>query len=187
LNSLAESPEIREALLPMSVEFFHAATDLGWIDEDVELLEGLPLKKMSKSPEHEYVVRLLFRLLEAVAGPSRFVAKESPLTCADSEPEPDLMVVRGQESDFRHSHPTTADLVIEVALNTLDRDRRKAKIYAAASVSEYWLIDPAAGKITIHRVPGPEGYGESLIVTGADRGESNSVVGFRVSAAEITA
>lgn len=187
MSSLVESPEIRDALLPMSVAFFHAASQMGWIDEDVELLEGFPVKKMSKSPEHEYFVRLLLRLLESVVGPGRFVTKESPITCSDSEPEPDLMVVAGGESDYRHTHPSTAELVIEVAIHTLDRDRQKARIYAAAGVREYWLFEPESSTITLHRNPGADGYAEILAFEGESAAVSEVVPGFRVVPSELVA
>lgn len=187
MNSLVESPEIRDALQPMSVDFYHAASEMGWIDEDIELLEGFPIKKMSKSPEHEYLVQRLLRLLESVIGPGRFVVKERPLTCADSEPEPDLMVVVGEESSFRRAHPRTADLVVEVSIHTLDRDRRKAAIYAAAGVSEYWIVDPGTETITRHLYPRSSGYGESLAFTGDSPLESASVPGFRIVPAELFA
>ncbi|MEM0970464.1 MAG: Uma2 family endonuclease [Verrucomicrobiota bacterium] len=158
-ESIIEIPEIRKAMMPMSVDFFHAAGELGWIDENVELLHGYPVKKMSKSPEHEYLVSLLLRMLEQVIPSSHFVIKERPLTTQDSEPEPDLMVVEGEERSFRRVHPTTASLVIEVSIHTQERDRQKARIYAAAGVEEYWLVEPDRKAITVYRAPEPEGYG----------------------------
>ncbi len=184
---MIESPEIREALAPMSVDFYHAASEMGWIDEDVELLEGFPVKKMSKSPEHEYFTRLLLRMLEKAIGTGRFITKESPLTCATSEPEPDLMVVHGDELAFRHSHPTTADLVIEVAISTLDRDRRKAAIYAGADVGEYWMIDPLSKSVTVFRTPSDSKYAEEKCFSESDTATSEILPGFEIRVAEFFA
>lgn len=180
MSSIIDSPEIREALIPMSVEFYHAAAEMGWVDEDVELLEGLPVKKMSKSPRHEYFVSLLLRMLEKVIGNDRFITKERPLTCATSEPEPDLMVVSGDEFSFRDSHPTTADLVVEVAINSLDRDRRKAAIYAGAGVAEYWLVDPLSHTITLFRSPSGTAYAEEECCSGSGVAASAVIPGFEV-------
>jgi len=181
MGSIIDSPEVREAVLPLSVEFYHAATELGWIDEEVELLDGIPVKKMGKSPEHEYLVSLLLRLLEGCLPEGCFVVKERPLTCARSEPEPDVMLVAGDERSFRRQHPTTAELVIEVAVNTLDRDRGKASIYAEAGVKEYWLVAPGEGSVTVYREPGADGYQTVDRVTAPDAVASDVVVGFQVS------
>lgn len=187
MSSMIDSPEIRSALIPMSVDFYHAAAEMGWIDEDVELLEGFPVKKMSKSPEHEYFVRLMLRMLEKVLGNDRFVAKESPLTCSESEPEPDLMVVSGDEFSFRKSHPTTADLVIEVAIYSLDRDRRKTAIYANAGVNEYWLVDPRSRSIEVFRAPSETGYSQEACFSGDGIATSQVIPGFEVKVAEFFA
>src|SRR5690606_37894729 len=120
------------------------ASELGWLDEDMELLEGFPVKKMSKSPLHENLVEELLERLRSVIGADRWASKERPIQCAASQPEPDIAVFAGRR-DFRSpTHPTTAELVIEVAVNTLDKDRRKAAIYAGAAVGEYWIVDPAS-------------------------------------------
>jgi hypothetical protein len=37
----------------------------------------------------------------------------APLTLRDSEPQPDLTLVSGAESDFDLRHPSTAELVVE--------------------------------------------------------------------------
>ncbi|MFM8703180.1 MAG: Uma2 family endonuclease, partial [Planctomycetia bacterium] len=97
-----------------------------------------------------------------------FLRKEEPLTLADSEPEPDLAVVAGCPDDFRTAHPTTAALVVEVAIATLGIDRAKADVYAAAGIAEYWIVIPESRTVEIHRRPGPAGYGEKLTVSAAD-------------------
>lgn len=164
MSSPVESAEIRDAIVPMSVDFYHASSELGWIDENTELLQGIPVQKMSKSPEHEFYSSLLLRMIEAILPDGFFVIKERPMTTSDSEPEPDLMVVKGRESEFRENHPSTAAFIIEVSISTLERDRKKAEIYAAAKVEEYWIVDPESRKITVYTEPGSKGYG-SVVTT----------------------
>lgn len=180
MNSIVESPEIRDSLAPMSVEFYHAATEMGWIGEDVELLEGFTVKKRSKSPEHEYWVEVLKRMLERLLPPTHFVAKERPLTCLNSEPEPDLMVVEGDALSFRAAHPSTAELVVEVAIHTVEKDRRKAAIYAGAGVKEYWVFDPSAASVTVFRRPSDGAYEEVTTHSAKARLESEVIPGFVV-------
>lgn len=152
------APETRRTVFPVSVEFYHEAGRLGLIGEDVELLEGVIFTKMPKSPFHEWLVEVLRELLAIHCGNSFHVGKERPLTCRHSEPEPDLAVLRGSPADYRFQHPTTAELVIEVAINTQQRDRIKAGIYAGAGVKEYWLIEPEAGLVTLHMQPQGDAY-----------------------------
>ncbi|HCN30772.1 MAG TPA: hypothetical protein DIT64_19030 [Verrucomicrobiales bacterium] len=130
--TVLESPEARQTVHPLSVEFYHEAGRLGLIGEDVELLEGVLFKKMPESPLHQSLVRLLQRLLESVIPAACFVDRESPVTCVRSEPEPDLAVFAGAPEDFRHAHPATAELVIEIAINTRQRDLDKAAVCAGA-------------------------------------------------------
>jgi Uma2 family endonuclease len=158
MSSLLEVEEIRAAVQPLSVAFYHELQRLGMVEKDVEFLEGLLVKKMSKSPLHETMIRRCLRALQAQLSDEFFLTKESPLTTLDSEPEPDVAVIRGHEEDFTHRHPNTAELVIEVAISTLERDRNKADIYARAGVKEYWLINPADASITLHTIPKETGY-----------------------------
>jgi Uma2 family endonuclease len=189
MASILDSPEVREALAPMSVEFYQAAADLGWWDEDVELLEGFPVKKRSKSPLHENLIEeLIEELIErlrAILGGDRWVSKERPIQCTNSQPEPDIAVFAGPRGFRASSHPTTAELVIEVAVNTLDKDRRKAPIYGAAGVKEYWIVDPASGDILVHRKAGAAGYAK---VASSGPGEvvaCESVPGFSIAVSEL--
>jgi Uma2 family endonuclease len=75
------------------------------------------------------------------------------------------MVVRGAQSDFRAAHPTTAELVIEVAISSLEIDRVKALIYAEAGVKEYWIVCPKKKQVEIFRQPVAQDYAERTVLT----------------------
>jgi Uma2 family endonuclease len=69
---------------------------------------------------------------------------QEPITTADSEPEPDIGVVRGKRRDYvnRHPQPKDVGLIVEVADTTLARDRGvKKTIYARARIPIYWIIN----------------------------------------------
>jgi len=106
--------------------------------------------------------------LESVVGANYHVRKEEPLTLADSEPEPDVAVVQGTPEDYRTEHPSTAELVIEVAIATLELDRDKADLYAAAGVPEYWIVIPEEQAVEVLRTPSPVGYRTSVRHTAPD-------------------
>ena len=92
-------------------------------------------------------------LLQEAIPPGFILLREDPLTFADSEPEPDLAVVRGEEQEFADRHPPTAELVIEIAITSVALDREKAAIYAEAGVVEYWIVLPAERRDEVRRNP----------------------------------
>jgi hypothetical protein len=65
------------------------------------------------------------------------VSTQFPVALEDSEPEPDLVIVRGTADDFRERHPGSDEigLVVEVADSSLQRDRAdKGRMYARARI-----------------------------------------------------
>src|SRR5580658_7640720 len=129
MASLLEMPAIRERVHRFTVDEYHR---LPW--ENVELLRGIVVTKMPKSPLHVFVTDKLTTALLACVPPGFKVRKEEPLTLRDSEPEPDVAVVRGKAEDWATVHPSTAYLVIEVAISSFAVDEEKAEIYSEAGI-----------------------------------------------------
>ena len=136
--SVLDNPEIRKHALPISVAGYHVMFQQGLVDERTELIRGVIIEKMPKSPLHTRITAILQRQLQCLL-PDFWVRKEDPLTLPDSEPEPDISVVPGHAEDYSE-HPSTAQLVVEVAVTSEGLDREKASIYAEAGVGEYWLV-----------------------------------------------
>lgn len=155
---LLKNPYWRESFLPVTVTQYHALLEQGLIPEKSELLFGLIVKKMTKSPRHVFITSQLFEFLRRSLPPGLLLRKEEPLTLADSEPEPDLAIVAGDARDFRKQHPATARLVVEVAIQSLEGDREKARLYAAAGVEEYWLVDGKGESLRVYREPSKNEY-----------------------------
>jgi Uma2 family endonuclease len=152
----AESPlfPLREgSLWPLSVAAYRALGESGLIPKNTELLYGFVYNKMSKSPLHSALIRRLLRLLNQALPSGYFVDSEQPISCQDSEPEPDLAVLRGAEQDFWNQHPRTAELVIEICVTSLDYDRSKLPAYAVAAVKECWLVLVPEKKIEVYQQP----------------------------------
>jgi len=140
-------------------------------DDRVELIAGEIIIMSPIGPRHAFCVMLLTRLLARQVPDEMLVGVQNPIRLPnDSEPQPDLAVVRG--SGFAQSLPTPADvlLVIEVSDTTLAYDRDvKFPLYAAAGIPEAWLIDLAAGRIERHSEPGLTGY---RAILRAERGDT---------------
>ncbi|MEO1230778.1 MAG: Uma2 family endonuclease [Myxococcota bacterium] len=102
-------------------------------DDRVELLEGLLVRKTTKNPPHRIANRRTRIALEEVLPAGWYAEAQEPIVTSDSEPEPDVAVIRGRTEDDHTSNPpaSAAALVVEIAEATLLRDRRtKARLYA---------------------------------------------------------
>lgn len=165
---ILDQPAVRGAALPISVAQYHRLSADGIVPERTELLQGVIIEQMTKSPLHTFLVQRLAAWLTAAAPPGVFLRKEEPLTLADSEPEPDIAVVEGVPDDYRAAHPMTARLVIEVAIATAGIDRAKAEVYAAAGVADYWIVMPETRTIEVYRDPSPQGYADRLTLAAPD-------------------
>ena len=62
--------------------------------------------------------------------------------------------------DFADDHPTTAQLVVEVAVSSAALDREYAFLYAEAAVQEYWIILGANRQVEVYRRPENGKYAE---------------------------
>jgi Uma2 family endonuclease len=70
----------------------------------------------------------------------------------------------------REGDASDALLVIEVAESSFAYDRTtKLKLYAAAGIQEYWVVDWVAESIEIQRVPGADGYRDVTRLVGPPR------------------
>ena len=175
MTALLELPAIRKRAKRFSVEEYHQLGEL-----PIELLRGTIVEKMPKSPLHQFYVERLREILTGQISPEFCVRQEGPLTFADSEPEPDVAVVRGSHADFRMKHPSTAELAVEVAVSSMEIDRVKASIYAEAGVREYWIVCPEEKCVEIFRDPHPDGYARAEVVSAPGVIESSALPGVRV-------
>ena len=113
-------------------------------DDPVELLEGWLVTKMSKNRRHSLATRFTREALESIIPQGWYVDSQEPITTMDSEPEPDVVVVRGNPRDYIERHPAPAEvaLVVEVSDATLQRDRTlKLRVYASAGIPAYWILN----------------------------------------------
>jgi Uma2 family endonuclease len=163
--TILENPTIRQSVKRISVDEYHRLSDAAIITEDTELLHGIIIQQMTKSPLHTWTVRVLVDWLRAALADQYDVRQEQPLTLHDSGPEPDIAIVAGSPADYRTAHPGTAKVVMEVAIATIELDREKALAYAAAGVNEYWLVLPQQRMIEIRTNPSPSGYQEKQAIT----------------------
>ncbi len=142
----------------LSVAQYHAMAKAGILGEDdpVELLEGWLVQKMTKHRPHSLSTLLIREALRSLISSGWYVDTQEPVTTEDSEPEPDIVVVRGSPRDYADRQPAPADvsLVIEVADSTLQTDRgRKLRLYARVGIAIYWIVNLTERQIEVYSDP----------------------------------
>jgi Uma2 family endonuclease len=140
MNSILDLPEVRSRAVPLSVFAYEQMTAKGWLARGTELLHGIVVEKISKSPLHAQITDRFFKLIFLAVGEAAWVRSEAPVVLLDSVPEPDVSVVVGQDGDYVDRHPRGAKLVVEIAVSSEALDREMASAYAAGGVEEYWLV-----------------------------------------------
>ena len=145
-----------------SIEEWHDLVDSGVLaGKRVELLEG---EIIAMSPEgiphrntNHKVVKYLRKLLDGIAE----VYESHPITLDNSEPEPDIAIVRLPESIYDTHHPYPQDIywLIEISNETLVKDlEQKTITYARNGIVEYWVIDLKNSKLIVHTQPQHDRY-----------------------------
>src|SRR5256714_8645642 len=105
MSAILEIPEVRQRVSPLTVEEYHRLGEFNENGRRTELIRGIVIEKMSKSPLHSAIARRLYNMIKALVPAGFVVCREDPLTLADSEPEPDVAIVRGGEEQFFRAHP----------------------------------------------------------------------------------
>ena len=124
----------------------------------VELIDGEIIDMAAIGSPHAAVTnRLARRFARALRDEATLVNVQSPLRLDPyNEPQPDLMLLRSRDDDYRASHPSAADvlLLVEVSETSLVYDRGiKLALYAKFEVPEVWIIDLPGSAVEIYREP----------------------------------
>jgi len=171
---------------------YHRMAEAGILTEDdrVELLDGEIIQVTPIGPRHARCVDELTRQLVRSVDDSVIVRVQGPIGLAiDSEPEPDLAVLRARPGHYGDAHPGPEHvlLVIEVVDTSIRYDReRKVHAYARAGIPEVWLVDLTENRIEVYRDPAPDGsYRTIQTVTPAGTLSPLNLPGIALSAAEV--
>jgi Uma2 family endonuclease len=160
----------------------------------IYLFRGELIEVSPQHRPHAYAITELDDLLHLTFGIRQGfkVRVQMPFdTPGESIPEPDVLVCTDAHAQ-RHPHPNEALLVVEVSDSSLAVDREKALEYAAARISEYWIVDVKARQVEVYRNPqvdpkAPLGYRypPPTIVASGQSIELLSKPGARINVAEL--
>lgn len=142
----------------LTVEDVIAMVEAGILPEHarVELEDGVLVEMVPIDPDHSGHVEWLTRhLVRGVPDDLRVRVQDTFLLPGGDYYEPDLMVIDAGGGWARAAH-----LIVEVAVSSRARDVEKARGYARAGVTEYWIVDPGRREVVVHRKPGPDGFSE---------------------------
>jgi len=141
-----------------TVSKYHRMIESGVLGENdpVELLEGWIVPKMPHNPAHDTTMSFVNNALDVVLPVDWMLRIQCAVTTADSEPEPDVAVVRGPAQRYLRAHPRPRDigLVVKVAESSLLIDRNvKAHLYARARLPVYWIVNLLESKVEVYTQP----------------------------------
>jgi Uma2 family endonuclease len=165
-----------------TVEEYHRMGEAGILPEDsrIELIAGDVVVREPIGSRHAGTVNRLNRLWTSRLGERAVVQIQNPIELPqeDSEPQPDVTLLRPRADFYTAAHPLAADvlLLIEVADSTLAVDRRvRMPLYARAAIREVWILDLTADRVEVYRAPTLRGYQD---VVRLERGQEVAPLAF---------
>lgn len=157
-----------------NIDEYNRLAELGFFHEDerVELIRGEIIPMAAKGTLHSTFSRRLIRQLSKLIANRGTLQSQDPISISpDSEPEPDVTILKNKDDDYLNSHPTPQDvlLLIEVADSSLKYDREvKLPLYAEAGISDYWIFNSIENCLETYSEPfrdfqGKFGYRRKVI------------------------
>ena len=158
----------------------------------VEYTDGVVRVLPMPSLLHQWIARFLFLALD------RFVSERGigevffaplPVKLTPTKyREPDIVYVRPERIQSMSGQPDGADLVIEIVSEGKESRNRdyveKRAEYAAARISEYWIVDPVQQTVTVLKLV-DETYLEHGVSKRGAVATSSVLDGFSVDSGEV--
>ena len=148
----------------LSLKAYHQMAQAGILAEDsrVELIQGELLDMAPIGSRHAWMVSILNKVLIDAVADGAIVYTQNPIALPpDSEPQPDLALLRPKAAGYGDALPGAVDvlLLIEIADTTVEYDRTiKLQLYAAHDIPEVWLFDLRRGVVEVNLEPTAKGY-----------------------------
>jgi Uma2 family endonuclease len=168
-----------------SADEYERLIENGILDEDnrVELIRGDIVELPPIGIRHAACVVALGELFHELLDRMVTVSVQNPIRLPDdSEPQPDIALLRGHRSLYTRRRPTAGDvlLLVEVSDTTPATDREvKVPLYAGSGIPQVWVVNLDSEAIEVYSEPVGEKYqkvtfvarGEKLALPGGMAGE----------------
>ena len=147
-----------------TVDEYHRMAEVGILPElgRFELIHGEIVEMTPSGSPHSSRVKRLNRLFTSSLGESVIVSvQDSVRLDVQSEPVPDLALLKPRDDFYAEAHPSPEDvlLVVEVFDTSVKYDSTvKAALYAAAEIPEYWLLDVTKDVLVVRTDPAAGEY-----------------------------
>lgn len=107
----SQMEQAMNTLAKWTVDEYHRTIEAGILpDCRVELLSGEIHEITPEGPLHSFYGGSLADFCRDRLGSQALVREARPITLTDSEPEPDIAIVRGSWADYRLRHPAAEDI-----------------------------------------------------------------------------
>jgi Uma2 family endonuclease len=156
---------------PLPVEAYYRLMEQGFLEGRFEILDGEVIDKMGQNPPHAVTLSIILEALVDLFG-LPYIRLQSPIAIPGqdgiyNEPEPDIVVTADRSSTYLGRHPSPQDLllVVEISDISLTTDLvLKARLFARARISEYWVVDLTGRRLHIHRAPVNGEYSDVTVI-----------------------
>jgi Uma2 family endonuclease len=146
-----------------SVKEYYRMAEVGILgpEDRVELIDGEIFQMSPIGPRHAYCVLALGTIFSRVLGDRALMSQNPVLMPRDTEPQPDVVLIRPPLAQYGTRLPQPADvlLLVEVADTSYRFDREvKLPLYAAAGIAEVWIVDLTREGVELFRQPDDRVY-----------------------------
>jgi Uma2 family endonuclease len=141
-----------------SLDEYHQMIGAGLLDDrSLELIDGEIVEMSPEGVAHSFYCRGTAKYLRLLLGERAEISEAHPITLPnDSEPEPDIAIVRNPDTRYQTRHPFPEDIfwLIEIANTTLVKDLGvKKELYALVGIPEYWVMNLQTLELVVFRDP----------------------------------
>ncbi|AFZ60168.1 Uma2 family endonuclease [Anabaena cylindrica FACHB-243] len=153
-----------------TVQRYHRAIAAGIFDDQpIELLRGDLILMPPEREPHAYYNTEAADYIRTLLGGRAKIRDAKPITLPnDSEPAPDIAIVKPLDEVYLEHHPYPQDIfwIIEFSKATLSKDLGEKKdIYAEAGIAEYWVANLKTPQLQVFRDLKNRQYSTELIIT----------------------
>ena len=159
--------------MSVTIAQYHELVATGIFDERrVELLDGDIVEMPPAGMPHAVYCGRTVKYLRNLLGDRAEIRETHPVTLPNnSEPEPDVAIVRAPDTQYLAHHPYPEDIFwsIEYSDTTLTKDlNTKQRIYAQAEILEYWVVNLQASELIVFRGVSDDSYQtETKLINGS--------------------
>jgi Uma2 family endonuclease len=157
-----------------SLDDYHQMIESGLLDaRSLELINGEIIQMSPEGVAHSFYCRGTAKYLRSLLGERAEISEAHPITLPnnDSEPEPDIAILRTPDTLYQTRHPFPEDIfwLIEIASSTLAKDLGvKRDLYAQVGIFEYWVMNLQTLELIVFRNLMANEYRSEICLSGGN-------------------